>query len=227
MKKQGIKPKPAKGVIQRFLNGESFQDYFDKEILKEARSHKPVIVVDVQPCYGKWIGRDKIKNIIDFVNRQTGPILFLANAEETGVTDDSISDIKYWWEENGYMGDWSNVQIIDKGYGYLRPWMDNNVSESSIIKAIRTMYGNRWTDSREIADWNDDDTVSAEKWQELLQDETIPDDSISVDWLSVKKLKQHENGYLVGGGENECLKEVQLLMNTFNIHYTKIKSLIY
>lgn len=87
------------------------------------------------------------------------------------------------------------------------------------------MYQHGISDSRSIAD---DDTAAWEYWKETLNDEFIPEsDPIVVNWLSIKQLKQYEGGYLVGGGRKECLEEVELMMNAFNIRYRRIDSLIY
>ena len=52
-------------------------------------------------------------------------------------------------------------------------------------------------------------------------------DPISVEWISVAQLKRFSGAYIVGGGRNECLREVELLMNAFNIKYKRIDSLVY
>jgi hypothetical protein len=201
-----------------------FQEFY--KLLFETKT-TPIIVVDVQPSYANTAPdiRRKCKKVIKFLNQQQGKILMFVNAEDTGLTEDTIDEIKYWYEENGF-DDWNRVEIVDKGYGYLRSWMDTGVKPSTIIKAIRIMYQNKINDSREIVDGYDD-TYAHEKWTELLDDDYIPEDPISVNWISAKKLKEYNNCYIVGGGRNECLREVELLMNAFNIKYTRVNSLVY
>lgn len=196
------------------------------KFLYETKS-TPIIVVDVQPYYANLApdAKRKCLKVIKFLKEQTGNILMFVNAEDTGLTEDTIYDIKEWYEEYGF-DDWDRVEIIDKGYGYLRSWMDQGVKPSTIIKAIRIMYQHKINDSREIVE-DFDDHDSYEKWKEILDDDYIPEDSISVNWISVKKLKEYNNCYIVGGGRNECLREVELLMNAFNVKYTRIDSLVY
>jgi hypothetical protein len=204
-----------------------FKDFF--QLYNEGRKNKPVIVVDVQPQYSGIFDGDEnplFEEIISFVNSQTGPVLMFVNAEDTGQTEDSIEDIKVYWEDSGFTRGWDNVEIIDKGYGYLRSWMDQGVKPKSIQSAIRIMYQNKISDSRAIVEDMDDD-LAAEKWREILQDDFIPDDSISVNWVSVAKLKSYSPAYLVGGGRKECLEEIELMMNAFNIRYKRVDSLIY
>lgn len=205
---------------------------FDKlytSIISEGRKHKPIIVVDVQPAYSGIFDGDEnpiFEDIIKFVNSSTGPVLMFVNAEQDGLTTDTIEDIKVYWEDYGFNRSWNDIKIVDKGYGYLRSWMDQGVKPSSIQKAIRIMYQQRINDSREIVE-DMDDSLASEEWRRILNDPFIPEDSISVNWLSLKQLKQYEGGYLVGGGRKECLEEVELMMNTFNIRYRRIDSLIY
>ena len=41
------------------------------------------------------------------------------------------------------------------------------------------------------------------------------------------QLKQFNGAYLIGGARDQCLREVELLMNAFNIRYKRIDSLVY
>jgi len=203
----------------------SFKQYY---LLQEGRKHKNIIVIDVQPEYAFYYdesGCSVCKDIIQFVNQNKGNVLMFVNAEETGVSSDFIIDIKEYWQDNGFERDWNDVEIIDKGFGYLRNWMDSGVSDAAIIKAIRHLYELRISDSRQVVE-DFDEYASTEYWKEYLN-EDVPECSINVNWISVKKLKEYENSYFVGGGRNECLKEVELIMNAFNIKMIKIDSLIY
>jgi hypothetical protein len=40
-------------------------------------------------------------------------------------------------------------------------------------------------------------------------------------------LNKLSGSYIVGGGRNECLREVELLMNAFNFKYKRIDSMVY
>ena len=52
-------------------------------------------------------------------------------------------------------------------------------------------------------------------------------DPLIVGWTSIAQLKKYNGAYIMGGGRNECLREVELLMNAFNIKYKRINQLIY
>jgi hypothetical protein len=192
------------------------------EILAEARKGS-VIVVDVQPAYSSYINFSS--QLMDFLNNQQ-QILMLVNSDEEGLTEDSIPDIKQYWEENGF-NNWNTVKLIDKGYGYLRSWMDQGVSENVIIKTIREMYNQRVTDSRELFENSDNPAESFVEFIGPEFEDWMLDEAISVEWISVKLLKSFSGSYIVGGAANECLKEVALLMSPFNIKSTRINKFIF
>lgn len=201
-------------------------------ILIEGRNH-PVICVDVQPEY--CVDNRICEKIINFVAvRQTGPVLMFVNAEDMGLTGDTIASVREYWEDtvreitNNYDNeqpiDWRRFQIVDKGYGYFRSWMDQGVSPAAIIRVIRAMYQHRISDSSEFEDIDPMllPTLVGTEW-----DQWMYYDSITVYWTSVAQLKRFGGAYIVGGGRNECLREVELLMNAFNIRYKRINSLVY
>ena len=218
------------------------------EIVTEGLNY-PVICVDVQPEYsGMNDGEESsvFTDIIKFVNKQTGPVLMFVNAEDQGMSGDTVSDIKEYWndtvcpEEERYTYNdeteeytenpdcdkinWRRFQIVDKGYGYLRNWYDQGIAPNVIIATIREMYTQKVSDSRQL-EFPDKLTAT----QRLIQNaiEEMGGDNISVGWASVGLLKKFSGAYLVGGGREECLREVELLMNAFNIRYKRIDSLVY
>jgi len=210
------------------------------ELLNEGKS-RSCIVVDVQPVYAD--GRNKNENLdmfqemAQFLLKQKGPILMFVNAERDGLTDDTVESVKdYWNEELGIDYDetfWNRVTLVDKGYGYLRSWMDHwDVDNAAIIKTIRLMYKQKVTDSRMLFGNMDDDAKDdyesrmgrflGDQWNDWMSD-----DPISVEWTSVAQLKKFSGSYIMGGGRKECLREVELLMNAFNIKYKRIEDFVY
>ena len=211
----------------------------------------PVIVVDVQPAYSGIYDGDEdpvFEDIIRFVNRQKGPVLMFVNAEDAGMTDDTVADVRAYWEhtiqppqdEDDWDEDnepqpqsppinWSRFTIVDKGYGYLRPPMDRRVKPAVIIRVIREMYRQRVNDSRHLFG-GEDDANYRERMEGLfgaLDLEIFLTDPIFTEWTSIAQLKKFSGAYIVGGGRNECLREVELLMNAFNIPYKRIDTLVY
>ena len=205
----------------------------------QERTSIPCIVVDVQPSYTasppvpEHMMRNWNNQLMDFLNKQNSPILMFVNAEEQGLTNDTIPSIKQFWEQNGFDPDnWNRVQINDKGYGYFRSWMDSGIPDSILIKTIREMYQYRHTDSRDLFDGENYSTEYGELMSAYLSanpndEDTIKEDAISVEWTSLTQLKKFSGSYIMGGGREECLREVQLLMNAFNFKYRTIDKFVY
>lgn len=220
------------------------------EFLTEGLSH-PIICVDVQPEYSGMNDGDEnplFTEIINFVVKSTGPVLMFVNAERDGVSGDTVQGIKQYWEDTicpedeRYSYDdetdeytenpncptinWSRFQIADKGYGYLRAWMDRGVEVSTIIATIREMYQQKVNDSRQLQfpPFNRRTTQ-----QSLIMGaiEEMGDDPLITEWTSIAQLKRFSGAYIVGGGREECLREVEILMSAFNVKYKRIDSLVY
>lgn len=193
-----------------------------KDIITESNS-LPIIVVDIQPAYSSMTsgGLNKLAHMINTNRNRT---LMFVNADETGMTEDNIQhDIIPWWEDWGLNED-ANVEWFDKGYGYLRGAMDQGVDDADIIKIIREMYQQKIFDSREL--FGGDEEQIIEFVGEYVAD-IITTDAISVEWVSISKLKEYNKCLICGGGKDECLKEVLLLMNAFNIKYKIMSEFVY
>lgn len=223
------------------------QESVSEAQLTEGKNH-PVICVDVQPEYSGMNDGDEnavFPEIINFVNNQTGPVLMFVNAEDQGLTGDTVAGVKEYWddticpEDDRYSYDeetdeyvenpncprinWNRFTVVDKGYGYFRSWMDAGISPAVIIRVIRAMYQLKINDSREFEDSKIDlEQLVGSEW-----DAWMWHDPIIVNWTSVAQLKRFNGAYIVGGGRDECLREVELLMNAFNIKYKRIDSLVY
>jgi hypothetical protein len=194
-----------------------------QEILTEAR-YSSTIVVDVQPTYSWTI--NFAPELMNFLNTQKR-ILMLTNGDQSGMTSDSKGSVIEYWQDNGFMN-WDAITYFDKGYGYLRNWMDLGVSENTIIRTIREMYTQRVGVSEELFKNSEDPEVELEKFLgNGYIDEYMIDDPIYINWISLKMLKQFSGSYIVGGGKEECLKEVELLMSAFNIKATRIAKFVY
>lgn len=197
-----------------------------REFIIEGRNH-PVIAVDVQYTY--LGGTPMAKKIIDFVGSQTGPVLMYYNGGEEGAYE--VNDIKEYWEYFGFNPqNWNRVELVNKGYGYFRNWMGVK-SDATIIKVIREMYRQRVSRTSQLygGRLGNNFAVYDTKMSELMGSEYKPSDvdEIHVNWTDISQLKRYSGAYLVGGLRNQCLREVELLMNAFNIRYKRIDSLVY
>lgn len=197
-----------------------------KQHLNEKRKNN-VIVVDIQPMYYSYLkSRINIYDFTDFLMEQ-GKILYYYNGPNT-VGEDRKEDIIEWlYEKSDYNEDLYNkltskdVIWYDKGYAFLRAWMDNGADDSFIKKAIRYMASKKVWDSRDI---------EPEEWEEKFPDDYqgyMDDDHLIIPDIPLNILKSFSGSYIVGGSKNECLKEVQILMSAFNIKAKEVKDFIY
>lgn len=197
---------------------------FNQYLITEKAS-KNTIVVDIQPMYEKWINF-KMYDFIDFLNTQTKDILYFYNGPET-VGEDSQRDLEYWLLENGLDKDkFGNIEFVDKGYGFFRNMMDEGIEASVIIKMVRHMFQVKKYDSRDIEE---------DEWLSVLGEDTYEEvegilnggDMINIPDIDIRTLKKYSGGYIVGGGKNECLAEVQLLMSAFNFKAKEVRRYVY
>jgi hypothetical protein len=195
-----------------------------KQYITEKRTRN-VIVVDVQPMYASYIHFDMYE-FCNFLLEQRD-ILYYYNGPDT-VGSDTKNDIINWLhEESDYNDDLynklksRNTIFYDKGYAFFRGWMDMGADPGFIKKAVRFMNENKVYDSREI-----EPEVWEEKFPDDWQDSYIYD-NISIPDIPINVLKKFNNSYLVGGGKNECLAEVEILMSVYNIKTTKVRKFIY
>lgn len=209
------------------------------DLLTEGTNY-PIICVDVQPEYSVF-DPYKFDDIIKFVCGRTGPVLMFVNAEETDVSSDTIDEIKHYWEEaispTYYDEDedeeppinWNRFKIVDKGFGHLRAWMDQGVSDKTIIKMIRLLYQENKTDVRQLFG-GEDSLGYSDALREFMGTDHRPGieyEYFAVNWVSASLLKKFSGAYIVGGGRNQCLREVELIMNALNIKYKRINHLVY
>jgi hypothetical protein len=72
--------------------------------------------------------------------------------------------------------------------------------------------------------------IGPEEWAEKFPDDWedyMEDDPLNIPDMPLNTLKQFSGSYLVGGGKNECLAEVEILMSAFNIKAKKVRDYIY
>lgn len=177
-----------------------------------------IIVVDVQPSYKNYISFP-MREFCEFLNG-CNDILYFYNGVEIGL--DNESQVKRYLYENGF-DKWKmkDVTFVDKGYGFFRSWMDMDIDVSIIKKAIRYMMSMKVNDSRDI---------DVEDWLREIPDldyYSFSDDPIYLPDISISVLKSYSGSYIVGGGKNECLKEMLILLSVFNIHTIQVSKFIY
>ena len=203
----------------------------DQKLLEEAyhliteRSLSlPIIIIDVQPSYDKFCS-SIMDDLASFLSSAKGSITCFFNGPDVGV-EDSKDSVAYYYLEHGVDEEViERMEFKEKSYAFFRNWMDAGMERKDLIKAIRFMVMNRFVDSRD---------VSSEQWKDLFGENykelsfiIESEDNINLPDISLSNLKSLGGCYLCGGAKDECLSEFRFLLESFNIPYKLVSSLIY
>lgn len=184
--------------------------------LLEARGIN-LVVVDIQPAYESAI-KSFLYKFIDFLNEnEFAKVLYLFNGPDLGL--ETEDELKWWLIDNELEEDkLTDFEFFDKGYAFFRGWMDTGVDEDDIIRVGQYMMKNKIWDSRDIKD----EVYESMDLPELIDN---PDGIYIPD--VVDELKRLNKPLLTGGAQDECLKEVELLMQIIKKRYKLHRKFIY
>ena len=230
-----IQPKMAKRLIKRLYNyyigvkenllrqgidNLKNKPIIESDILKENAVGKHLVVVDIQPEYSSWMGGIQIE-LFEYINshiHELSNLTFLYNGEDTmGM----VSEYEYrdWLIENGLDEDIAyEVTLYDKGYAFFRNCMDRGGDDEELVNLVKFMRDNDINDSRELDKkfWKAFvKQYGSKNIRELMEDS---EDCINIPDL-MDFLDNYNNIVLVGGGVNECLKEVELALDALDKRY--------
>ena len=195
-----------------------------KKLLRESLLHenavgKTLVVVDVQPEYQSAFGNMHYE-LFEYINENyndISDILFLYNGESLGMIEEY--EFKHWLLENGLDEKIAyHVDMYDKGYAFFRYCIDSDIEDENIVNLVKHMVDNDIHDSRELDEdfWNEFiEKYGDEDIRELLE---FSDDAINIPDL-MEELKPLNNIVLVGGGINQCLKEVEIALDVLDKKY--------
>ncbi len=198
---------------------------------------KTLISVDIQPEYyhtavkNGGFNDNILHGLISALNSNSysKKVVLYNGADTLGMI--SLNDYQMWLLENGLEEDRLNECLFyDKGYAFFRFMMDSGIDEDDIVLLVKFMQANNINDSRQITETGLWDKFMQEynklELRELLED---ADDCINIpdlmDWL-IRHVRG-DNIELIGGGQNECLQEVQIALKALGIHYTRNDKLVY
>jgi hypothetical protein len=202
-----------------------------------------LIIVDVQPEYASHSDHI-LPGVQKMIERSNGQVAIIYNDFGGGDTAEdvyqylaglSIDDDGYDYDEetDDYVPreltllqqKLQQAQYIQKEYGFLRSYMDQGISDAVIIEIMREMALHKVSDSCEL-----ELTSLSDRTQQEINRSGIgwEDDGISLqDYVPIHRLKQLSPFYLMGGGRNECLREIELVCHAFNIKFKRVDSLVY
>lgn len=201
--------------------------------LFENFSNKILIVVDIQPEYENAFTFKE--DFFDFINNSNyKEIVFLYNGENT-VGEMSEEEYIQWLSN---YGEGINEDVLyditfyDKGYNFFRNCMDEGIDDDSIIRLIKYMYKNDINDTRDIDEdmWVDviemfKDEHDMNEIKELM---AFSENCLFIpELMDFLKTYEHNNIDICGGGIDECLHEVKLVLDSLDMDYNNIDKFIY
>lgn len=183
-----------------------------------------LIIVDVQPEYASYIKFDVGKLLREAL--QYNRILFLWNGPDLGMSsrDELIS---YYGEALDYDEEAleeliSRATFYDKGYGFFRDLLDHPCFDhDSVVKIVKYMLEN---DIRDIKDLSEEDIEQIGVSDLLVED--LEDYGFFVPDLK-DVLGRWNGSSIAGGGENECLAEVEVLADAMGLNFRRLPHYIY
>jgi hypothetical protein len=179
-----------------------------------------LVVVDVQPEYARHCKTLMPKFVAEVRKRirRGEEVLLTVNVPDlSGDTDEDIVD---FWLEHGLGEDCLDGLIrVPKTYAFLRGWMDNGAPDEEIISALRALRKAGLSDTRSIS--LDELEEVAPEGSQLCSPLYMPEE------LEYSELAHLPSIDICGGYRDECLREVELWLESRGNTYQRIEHLIY
>ena len=183
-----------------------------------------LLIIDVQHTYAVWVTNTTILEDIPVLAKQYSNIIYLwDNVSGQELYDEVPDDWMQTSEDNEESFYDSFNKIIEKQYGFFRDLMDSsklNIDTDDIILLGKFMLKEKITDMREIYD----DAKLEKKINNTFKNNNIKninfnDHTFTFPSDLAEELKQYSSLTVVGGGLDECLKEVCILLDILDISY--------
>lgn len=190
-----------------------------KELFQESAD---LVSIDIQPSSDQFLSF-KISDFIHYLNNYKGKIYYIFNGPELGFDDED--ELKEWLYYNELKDEtFDRIEFIEKDYGWLRDAIDSGYSNNDIIEVLKLMIKKDSWDSRDLETKDLNKLNISEDFKEVLVDEEI---NLSLPYIIKEIKKLPKTGIIIGGGENECLLEMQLLTQAMNKKYKTNKKFVY
>lgn len=173
-----------------------------------------LLVVDVQPAYSEHC--DSIaRSVAQRINNTVKPTIIMWVGE--GITDDTEESVMSYLHEHGARpGKLAQARFIEKDYGFFRPWMDSGVPPEAIVKVGKHLVERNINSSEDI-----------DSELELDDDIDVCSDPMNLPSFDRNVLAPFSRFDTCGGGADQCLAEIELLLSIMDKPYKRIPSLIY
>lgn len=173
-----------------------------------------LLVVDVQPAYDTYCGAIA-RQVAQRINNTRKPVVVMWVGE--GVTTDTEDDVREYLRAHGARpGRLDQAKFVEKSYGFLRAAMDLGANREHIVAVTNALMATPGVHSSEDLD------IHA-----LIGDAYWPDDSIYLPSFDARCMQFISKFETCGGGNNECLAEVELWLEAQDKPFKRLDHLVY
>lgn len=193
-------------------------------------NNKIIISVDIQEEYANFFSFNcyDYGNFLNSANENGCTNLYLYNGEDLGFGNEN-SQIQWLFDECGVEETTINNMIFfEKGYAFFRDFMDNdNIDNDLLITLADFMIQNNIRDIRDLSDDNWDTLISHNN--EFSDIKNLAEDGYAFYIPDVADfLQKYNDVYICGGSDdNQCLTEIEILLNALHKKYYRIEKFIY
>lgn len=185
-----------------------------------------LLIIDVQNTYKKHFSPNLLKDISDLCSNFSQ--IFYLYDDING--QDIHSEMPDEWLEDEKFYD--SLNIMTKNYAFFRGLMDLGLDaeDEELVRLAKFMRKNKITDAREIEENLEVKEMFYKEFKNSpIMEISFDDYSFYLPEDLMEELESNiRNGVtLVGGGRNECLKEVALLLKVLDIDYSINEDLTY
>ncbi len=190
-----------------------------KTIIESISIKQPLIVVDIQPSSDQYMRFDN-EEFVKFLNLHEGEINYFFNGPELGYEDESA--VIDWLNYNGLTNE--SINFIEKDFGWIRDPMDQQYNENSIIKTLQYMIKKDYYDARDLSE---SELRKLNIDEDLLEDLLNENTYIGLPSVIEEMKDLPKSGMIVGGGENECLLEMEITLQALKKKYKRNNKFTY
>lgn len=175
-----------------------------------------LLVVDLQPAYAFY--SDSIaERVAQRINRTVKPCTIMWVGD--GLTDDCEGSVREYLRHHGaWPSRLEQATFCEKGYGFLRGWMDQGVASHDIIRVGRELctQGVHSSEDVDLEALYDGDPPDVPQWDHIHRP--------AFDDQALLALAAFET---CGGGSQECLAEMELWLQVMGKSVNRLNALVY
>ncbi len=175
-----------------------------------------LLVVDVQPAYRQWA--DPVaRKVAQRINNTRRPTTVMWVGE--GFTRDTEYDVQAYLRDAGARpGKLAACRFVEKDYGFFRPMMDSGASPEIIVELGKAMRRQGVTSACDL---------DPEALSDAAAEQAFNGPGLNLPGWSMDFAKYFAGFVTCGGGADECLAEIELLLAVQDKNYQREDALTY